>query len=622
MNNNKNNIKILDCTLRDGGYINNWNFGRECILEIYENLDKANADFIECGFLKDGFYSDDTALFGDFEKLNRIFKNKNKEKLVIMLKVGQFDPQKIPKNKDERIFNTIRVNYCKSHTKDFNKRENTLNKNNVENDKDYTQAVKENIQENKTDKKHKTQDTKNKEQDTNEIQKDNTETVKQEDKKTLDEIKAKNVKEFSEETAQGTNTKVLSSDEVIQEAVSKINNLIETSLDGQLNLEDVEALKNALEEIQAQINNNELVVSEETKQVLKDVLNRLLTQNPEDLAVSELQKDLKQLSQDIKAGAFKPDSQIKLEEENSNPNRALELDVQEVQTNKENKTKETLNDKNSNTINTSQSSVNVSSQVKEVQPTQEDKVDIEQQMLDDMNVQIDEVSSSQTSSNSNNQNYTTAQDEVIKLQIQNADNDSNTPVTFTFDKTIKNTNPNSQIRLEGVTKELNANDILNQIGSKFEQLKDGTSTKITMTLRPNDLGRVTIELLSTANGITTNIIAQNSQVKELLDKNIDILKQQLAQQGVNVQNVQVKTVEQNSQANLNNSYNDRNGEQSQNQNNSNSRNDGQNNQNRQHKNENFKFNHSNIIENVDFENTHNNATTSINTLRGKISYNL
>lgn len=553
------------------------------------------------------------------EEINLLGQNFNTDEIINKGK----DFLKVLNNDNAASQKTqLNNNYQNTNKKDFNKRENTLNKNNVENDKDYTQAVKENIQENKTDKKHKTQDTKNKEQNTNEIQKDNTETVKQEDKKTLDEIKAKNVKEFSEETAQGTNTKVLSSDEVIQEAVSKINNLIETSLDGQLNLEDVEALKNALEEIQAQINNNELVVSEETKQVLKDVLNRLLTQNPEDLAVSELQKDLKQLSQDIKAGAFKPDSQIKLEEENSNPNRALELDVQEVQTNKENKTEETLNDKNSNTINTSQSSVNVSSQVKEVQPTQEDKVDIEQQMLDDMNVQIDEVSSSQTSSNSNNQNYTTAQDEVIKLQIQNADNDSNTPVTFTFDKTIKNTNPNSQIRLEGVTKELNANDILNQIGSKFEQLKDGSSTKITMTLRPNDLGRVTIELLSTANGITTNIIAQNSQVKELLDKNIDILKQQLAQQGVNVQNVQVKTVEQNSQANLNNSYNDRNGEQGQNQNNSNSRNDGQNNQNRQHKNENFKFNHSNIIENVDFENTHNNATTSINTLRGKISYNL
>lgn len=553
------------------------------------------------------------------EEINLLGQNFNTDEIINKGK----DFLKVLNNDNAASQKTqLNNNYQNTNKKDFNKRENTLNKNNVENDKDYTQAVKENIRENKTDKKDKTQDTKNKEQNTNEIQKDNTETVKQEDKKTLDEIKAKNVKEFSEETAQGTNTKVLSSDEVIQEAVSKINNLIETSLDGQLNLEDVEALKNALEEIQAQINNNELVVSEETKQVLKDVLNRLLTQNPEDLAVSELQKDLKQLSQDIKAGAFKPDSQIKLEEENSNPNRALELDVQEVQTNKENKTKETLNDKNSNTINTSQSSVNVSSQVKEVQPTQEDKVDIEQQMLDDMNVQIDEVSSSQTSSNSNNQNYTTAQDEVIKLQIQNADNDSNTPVTFTFDKTIKNTNPNSQIRLEGVTKELNANDILNQIGSKFEQLKDGSSTKITMTLRPNDLGRVTIELLSTANGITTNIIAQNSQVKELLDKNIDILKQQLAQQGVNVQNVQVKTVEQNSQANLNNSYNDRNGEQGQNQNNSNSRNDGQNNQNRQHKNENFKFNHSNIIENVDFENTHNNATTSINTLRGKISYNL
>lgn len=25
------NIKILDCTLRDGGYVNNWHFGRKAI---------------------------------------------------------------------------------------------------------------------------------------------------------------------------------------------------------------------------------------------------------------------------------------------------------------------------------------------------------------------------------------------------------------------------------------------------------------------------------------------------------------------------------------------------------------------------------------------------------------
>ncbi len=30
----KSNIKILDCTLRDGGYVNSWNFGITCISHL------------------------------------------------------------------------------------------------------------------------------------------------------------------------------------------------------------------------------------------------------------------------------------------------------------------------------------------------------------------------------------------------------------------------------------------------------------------------------------------------------------------------------------------------------------------------------------------------------------
>ena len=505
--------------------------------------------------------------------------------------------------------------------KDFNKaQKNEPKENNSINRKD--DSVRDN--DNKTDNCAKKEDTATKnEQADNKNQTDNTKDLNTDDKKTLDEVKSSSVKEQASETAQGTNTQVLSSDEVIQDTVNKINNLIETSLDGQLNLEDVEALKSALEEIQTKINNNEIVVSEDTKQMLSDVLDRLLTQNPDDLAVSELEKDLRQLAKDISANSFKLNSQVKLEEENTNPQKALELNVEEVETPKETTKKDTQLDKTTQKTDNSQSAVSASQEVKEVKNTQNDtKVDIEQSMLDEMNVQIDEVSSSQTSTSSNNQSFTTAQDEVIKLQIENADNDSTTPVTFAFDKTIKPANnTNSQIRMEGLTKELNANDILNQIGSKFEQLKDGSSTKITMTLRPNDLGRVTIELLSNANGISTNIIAQNSQVKELLDKNLDILKQQLVSQGINVQNVQIKTVEQNSQANLNNGYQN---SDAQNRGEEQSRNNNQNSngQNKEQREQNFKFNQSNVIENVDFENSAQNATASINTLRGKISYNL
>ena len=44
-------VQVLDCTLRDGGYCNNWEFGFDNILKIISNLVKANVDIIECGFL-------------------------------------------------------------------------------------------------------------------------------------------------------------------------------------------------------------------------------------------------------------------------------------------------------------------------------------------------------------------------------------------------------------------------------------------------------------------------------------------------------------------------------------------------------------------------------------------
>ena len=46
-------IKLLDCTLRDGGYINDWNFGHHNISSIYERLADSQVDYIEIGFLDD-----------------------------------------------------------------------------------------------------------------------------------------------------------------------------------------------------------------------------------------------------------------------------------------------------------------------------------------------------------------------------------------------------------------------------------------------------------------------------------------------------------------------------------------------------------------------------------------
>ena len=46
-------VTLMDCTLRDGGYVNKWNFGNQCIRNIINGLEESNLDIIELGFMRD-----------------------------------------------------------------------------------------------------------------------------------------------------------------------------------------------------------------------------------------------------------------------------------------------------------------------------------------------------------------------------------------------------------------------------------------------------------------------------------------------------------------------------------------------------------------------------------------
>ena len=48
-----NEIRLLDCTLRDGGYVNDWEFGHSTITSIFERVVDSGAEIIEIGFLDD-----------------------------------------------------------------------------------------------------------------------------------------------------------------------------------------------------------------------------------------------------------------------------------------------------------------------------------------------------------------------------------------------------------------------------------------------------------------------------------------------------------------------------------------------------------------------------------------
>lgn len=68
------NVKLLDCTLRDGGYINDWEFGHGVIVGMYKRLDEAGADYIEVGFLDDRREFDiNRTIMPNTEAINSIF---------------------------------------------------------------------------------------------------------------------------------------------------------------------------------------------------------------------------------------------------------------------------------------------------------------------------------------------------------------------------------------------------------------------------------------------------------------------------------------------------------------------------------------------------------------------
>ena len=43
-------IKLLDCTLRDGGYYNNWNFSKSEIQNYINNIYSTGIKYVELGF--------------------------------------------------------------------------------------------------------------------------------------------------------------------------------------------------------------------------------------------------------------------------------------------------------------------------------------------------------------------------------------------------------------------------------------------------------------------------------------------------------------------------------------------------------------------------------------------
>ena len=108
-------IKILDCTLRDGGYIINWKFGKEGIASILDNLSAAGIDYIEAGFLKEGVNgangsNKNTTFWGSVEEFEKY--TKPGQNYTLMVNYGEYDIKNFDTCKTPNI--KIRVAFKKN----------------------------------------------------------------------------------------------------------------------------------------------------------------------------------------------------------------------------------------------------------------------------------------------------------------------------------------------------------------------------------------------------------------------------------------------------------------------------------------------------------------------------
>lgn len=103
-------VKLLDCTLRDGGYVNDWNFGKREIRGIKENLEKSGVELIEMGFLKDVPYDLNRTLFPGIEYADDLIVPK-KEGITYCLMVDAPTPFPIEKisNRQKGGIDAIRI---------------------------------------------------------------------------------------------------------------------------------------------------------------------------------------------------------------------------------------------------------------------------------------------------------------------------------------------------------------------------------------------------------------------------------------------------------------------------------------------------------------------------------
>jgi 4-hydroxy 2-oxovalerate aldolase len=117
----KESIKVMDCTVRDGGLMNKWQFDYEFVQTVYDACAEAGIDYMEIGYISSEKHFSRKEMgpwkFCSEKDLRKIVGDNNKTlKLSAMADIGRVDFDDIPVA-SESVLSMIRV-ACYAHQMD------------------------------------------------------------------------------------------------------------------------------------------------------------------------------------------------------------------------------------------------------------------------------------------------------------------------------------------------------------------------------------------------------------------------------------------------------------------------------------------------------------------------
>ena len=111
-------VQILDCTLRDGGYVNNWEFDNETAKKIISSIYNSGIRYIEIGILGNGCIAGKSTKFSTFDEMRPLLEERKPDcHYAVMINQAEASKFVIPPKSEDTV-DIIRLAYFKRELKD------------------------------------------------------------------------------------------------------------------------------------------------------------------------------------------------------------------------------------------------------------------------------------------------------------------------------------------------------------------------------------------------------------------------------------------------------------------------------------------------------------------------